>query len=762
MPRLYHMRHYMAYTARHVGTYARGLGGIVARYEAESLEDFVQSVMRAEPTQVLVNLVLQSRVDRTRRRTVGQLRALWQAGQRGRWLTATLQTAYGLYCLLRQSAVPGVTQPLLEHEHGVHFPRTLQRVLRSRGIRGETVSQRGTIHARACTQVRALWAAMADASCILWVDNYYRKRVLANPAVGYTALSCTVMSLLRTTPLPMNPPPLAIRDLVQRRGAVMVGVVGKCAELLHKVANVTSEDIALDEIRVPLDTRRQHVQSLQWTPFLLSELSVSSTADFVQLLGFIRDDVDGRCRSPLPVLVDLNLYYRFMKLAYGLGYVRWRVRHDMRFCPPLFAVWHAYKYCCMAVFRAFHAQYVFLLHGTVQPGDRFPTAPRLRSIELLFAAVLLVSTQERQELRALVTLRHRQVRQAQIALDVHDTWVLALRRGRSVHAGVPQGSQAGGGGDRREGLVAARAAAEMLLQHAVAMEALVNQYIPACFVVGHRVRECNWNGRRAGTASHAHDVMAYAFSILLPLIGPRNAPGTEHLRDVTIALLFWEDWHDGLFGCAFSEEGPEASLGRFASTLRANPHVTTVEDACDLWCLVSPGRRGYKDLRANVPTEGLCDRVRANLRTFLQAPGRVVSYVPWSPDRMCIGEAAWPPEYQPPSRLGSLPGAEYLKNLCLYYIRRMFTSPPVPPGTPVFSSMEETFSRTSQAAQRAYQQECAAVRPDTDWQVLAGNFHSYNAPVSAENIPPPVPAASAFRGGRWHRTQSHETLLDEE
>ena len=84
---------------------------------------------------------------------------------------------------------------------------------------------------------------------------------------------------------------------------------------------------------------------------------------------------------------------------------------------PLFGVWHGYKHCCFKVFRAFHSWCMYLLHGTVVPGDNFPAGPPLRSNEMLFAAILCVDHGLRERL-------HRPV----------DERVATLERLRRTHA----------------------------------------------------------------------------------------------------------------------------------------------------------------------------------------------------------------------------------------------------------------------------------------------------------------------------------------
>ena len=79
-----------------------------------------------------------------------------------------------------------------------------------------------------------------------------------------------------------------------------------------------------EDVRVSLDVLRVGVRSLQWTPFQLSPRCCSNSADFVTLLDFVRGTVLSHCRSPVPLLLDVNLYYRHLKMWYSKGYGQWR------------------------------------------------------------------------------------------------------------------------------------------------------------------------------------------------------------------------------------------------------------------------------------------------------------------------------------------------------------------------------------------------------------------------------------------------------
>lgn len=91
---------------------------------------------------------------------------------------------------------------------------------------------------------------------------------------------------------------------------------------------------------------------------------MNKSDDLVQVLEFIHDLAD-HTSSPLPVLVDLNLHYRMLKMVYSKAYSAWDVGHYLCKTPPLFGIWHVYKQICISVHRQFHSAFIFLLRGAV-------------------------------------------------------------------------------------------------------------------------------------------------------------------------------------------------------------------------------------------------------------------------------------------------------------------------------------------------------------------------------------------------------------
>jgi hypothetical protein len=66
--------------------------------------------------------------------------------------------------------------------------------------------------------------------------------------------------------------------------------------------------------------------------------------------------------------------------------------------PPLFGVWHAYKYCVIQVARKLHSCLWYAIRGTLPDGAHVPTGPPLRSYELAFAGLLQAPLSLRQRI----------------------------------------------------------------------------------------------------------------------------------------------------------------------------------------------------------------------------------------------------------------------------------------------------------------------------------------------------------------------------
>ena len=71
--------------------------------------------------------------------------------------------------------------------------------------------------------------------------------------------------------------------------------------------------------RAPLDLARTAVVSLNWRPFLLSELKCGT---HVELLEFVKglECLQLKTRRIVPFLIDMKIFYALLKMSYGANY----------------------------------------------------------------------------------------------------------------------------------------------------------------------------------------------------------------------------------------------------------------------------------------------------------------------------------------------------------------------------------------------------------------------------------------------------------
>ena len=150
----------------------------------------------------------------------------------------------------------------------------------------------------------------------------------------------------------------------------------------------------------------------------------------------------------------------------------------------------------------------------------------------------------RQQLRDCVTARRAAVDNLKWTNARMDRLDAAFARGRTAAATEQVEKQ------RQDRLVKLQQA-EVAVQQAVAMERLVNCYVPACFEAGRLVRCCNWDGRRNGSGRYARQIMEFTAAVLLSVFGAKSVVN-EQLRVLVLALLQWRDWNERLYGSVYS------------------------------------------------------------------------------------------------------------------------------------------------------------------------------------------------------------------
>ena len=123
-----------------------------------------------------------------------------QLGRTTGWVALVLRAAWGMYCAFGSQAAPRLPQPALTSHQGVHFPRAVQRMLVRRGVIGASLHSRLTVARQAHEALVDLWQSLGGTSAVLWMDNFYRRRFVVNPAVGYSSTACTILSFLTGLP----------------------------------------------------------------------------------------------------------------------------------------------------------------------------------------------------------------------------------------------------------------------------------------------------------------------------------------------------------------------------------------------------------------------------------------------------------------------------------------------------------------------------------------------------------------------------------
>ena len=270
----------------------------------------------------------------------------------------------------------------------------------------------------------------------------------------------------------------------------------------------------------------------------------------------------------------MKIQFALLKLCYGAAYVPWNVPQLLLGFPLVYGVWHSYKYCVELIYRAFLPFIKFFEQGnSLQVGSILPRKVKVIHMEKTLLGLMLATSSNRGR------------------LDERVTSLLNSQRDLTPI--------------QRKGL-------RMLL----ALKALLYTYCPAAFSIGTLVRECNWEGRGAGSGIVAKQALEMSLLLMLNILKPEEQLTTEYVKTTAVALLFWSQWHSASLGCIHSEELGEALLSRFSAHCRRNTACTSVQQSSDLFLTLPPVQPGEKVLRG-VLTERSVAMFSANLKQFI-------------------------------------------------------------------------------------------------------------------------------------------------
>ena len=205
--------------------------------------------------------------------------------------------AFALYCATRREAGPLLQQPTVDLAAsgvGGRVSRGMRRLLRRMHAPGVETEDRRTLRSRGAMALSEVWTLMDNVHCVLWFDNFMRRRALHQPQQPYHELNCTVVCVLMTGPL-LSYPGLPGAD---RFNQMVLGAAALMRrhweEMAALVASINAQPVGSGDLRVPLDVPRSGVRSPLWLPLGLHPLQMNVQSDLVELLQYLVGTVSAR------------------------------------------------------------------------------------------------------------------------------------------------------------------------------------------------------------------------------------------------------------------------------------------------------------------------------------------------------------------------------------------------------------------------------------------------------------------------------------
>jgi hypothetical protein len=313
-----------------------------------------------------------------------------------------------------------------------------------------------------------------------------------------------------------------------------------------RVRNRVADGLAYDDVRVPCDLRRYGVTNVPWRPYKIVDADIKSTAGLVSALC---DVLDGQQASSglCCLLMDVNIFWRVLKLVYAVQKVPANVMGCLRECVPLLGVWHAYAHSLKKVYERFLQWWACLENAAYID---FPeectvyTRPRVIVIEQLVMGLFLAAPNVAVEMR-----RTEQVLKQQQD-DAGQAWV------------------------QFQGL-----------------RMLMTEYCPLLVDMGISVRQCFWPdvSKDVDSGDLARRVLRDALVLSQAV---QSGGSSEYLRNLCLMDLLWGRIHQHLPAASYVEECLESSLSTLGRRLRTDPRATTVQSFSDTytqWCTAHSG-----------------------------------------------------------------------------------------------------------------------------------------------------------------------------
>ena len=202
----------------------------------------------------------------------------------------------------------------------------------------------------------------------MWVDNFdvcrFKKSPEGSRDVGF---HCTAISIVPGLSLriPLQGWP-SFKDLARGVNPVIQEYEAGVRKFLQGPADLIYRGgrKLYEEVRCPLDVRRKNPTHVPWYPKNLINHNVTSNAGLVAVLQHIAEYRRPIGQATLPVLMDINIFWRVMKLTYHRSTPGVALRPALSRICPLFGLWHAYKQCINLTCKKFAPFFVPVEYDT--------------------------------------------------------------------------------------------------------------------------------------------------------------------------------------------------------------------------------------------------------------------------------------------------------------------------------------------------------------------------------------------------------------
>jgi hypothetical protein len=395
---------------------------------------------------------------------------------------------------------------------------------------------------------------MRDQSTVLWFDNHNKARFSRNPNEDKDkTINCTVFaSLVIPCPVPFPGYP-TLKTLVDGVDGLIATLLAETTASAHAVDVLFGEGLQHSDVRAPLDIRRLLVSSAQWRPLEILHANVGSTSGLVDSLVHARAYLQHA--SGVTLMVDINIYYRILKLMYSRSYYHVDFRSYMSGLPLCLGVWHSYKYCVASFFTAFLPFVTALEYGPkymADPsGQSVTNGPKTILMERVVLGIFLAANSVRVELTAA-----RAAATGHVKMNLDALWYCVF------------------------------------------------EYVPMLFYLGRMVRDCNWKSVETCPGTHARRLNQLCLVFLLHVRDTVSARREEYISGLMLQNLLWSPLHGSIPGAAHCEENLEAMIGRLSRELRSDLTCDSVEAASKVFAKMGATSDTLKDLvKANFPKE---------------------------------------------------------------------------------------------------------------------------------------------------------------